>query len=340
MQGSPEPLDKGDVPVVEPPPSKIREQVRLRGEVLAQRGQGLLSASDARTHGAVGVILAAVQSFAAARAVTAAAAVTFYALLSLFPLLMLIVSLAGLIFGSDRVLQQISAAFATFVPVSQDLLQQTLTHSAGSSGSARLVAVVVLLWGATGFLAELQAHIGLAWRTLGGRASTLRERSLAALIVLLLLLALILLMTINYLVAPVALLEHRPLLSALARGFLTPLAQGLIVWIVAGCLVFVAYLQIPGVRVWRRAALCAALLVSLAWQLAALVFGWWVGSGLANFEFFYGSLSAVVALLIWMNVSAMIILAGAHLAAAIQGRWAPTQPGDDARRPDAQTGLL
>ena len=129
---------------------------------------------------------------------------TYYALLSLFPLLTLIVLLASRIFGSDRVLQQLSTTLSAFIPVGQELLQQVLTSAAYSPGTFPLVALGALLWGATGFLAELQMHVNLAWQALGGRPSTLRERSLAALIVLLLLLALILLITVNYVLAPVA----------------------------------------------------------------------------------------------------------------------------------------
>jgi membrane protein len=71
------------------------------------------------------------------------------------------------------------------------------------------------------------------------------------------------------------------------------------------------------VEVKWSAAFWAALVVAVAWELAANAFAWYVGSGLARYRVVYGSLGTVVALLFWIYLSAWIIIFGAHLSAAV-----------------------
>jgi membrane protein len=80
------------------------------------------------------------------------------------------------------------------------------------------------------------------------------------------------------------------------------------------------YRWVPSAEVKWSAALWAALVVAVAWELAADAFAWYVGSGLARYRIVYGSLGAVVALMFWIYLSSWIIIFGAHLGAAIVRR--------------------
>jgi membrane protein len=89
--------------------------------------------------------------------------------------------------------------------------------------------------------------------------------------------------------------------------------------------VFLVYLAMPNVR--QRLALVvpgAVLAVSL-WGLVSLGFRWYV-ENLGRFSVTYGSVGAVIVLLTYFHLSAMILLLGGELNAAIQ-RAAP-RPGD------------
>jgi uncharacterized BrkB/YihY/UPF0761 family membrane protein len=44
---------------------------------------------------------------------------------------------------------------------------------------------------------------------------------------------------------------------------------------------------------------------------------------MTNYQRIYGSVATVVTLLLWMYISAVIVLAGAHLCAAIQKQRGP-----------------
>ena len=63
-----------------------------------------------------------------------------------------------------------------------------------------------------------------------------------------------------------------------------------------------------------------ALLATMAWYGAVFGFKWSVQEGIVNYQLVYGSLATVVLTLIWIYVSSLILLFGAHLSAAIAHR--------------------
>ena len=67
---------------------------------------------------------------------------------------------------------------------------------------------------------------------------------------------------------------------------------------------------------WSEAAWGAAVAV-VAWEGAKRGFAWYVSSDLVHYRLVYGSLGAVVALLLWIYLSSWLVLFGAHLSAAI-----------------------
>jgi len=78
------------------------------------------------------------------------------------------------------------------------------------------------------------------------------------------------------------------------------------------------YRWVPAASGAWRAVLLGSFTATLAWRIATWAFLWFLGSGLVRYERIYGSLSAVVALLFWVYLSAQIVLLGAHLCAAIE----------------------
>jgi len=77
------------------------------------------------------------------------------------------------------------------------------------------------------------------------------------------------------------------------------------------------YRWVPTADVRRQAAGWSALIIALAWELSTAAFTWYLNSGLANYEIVYGSLAAIVALLLWFYLISWLLLFGAYLTAAI-----------------------
>jgi membrane protein len=69
------------------------------------------------------------------------------------------------------------------------------------------------------------------------------------------------------------------------------------------------------VRWWE--AFWGALVATLAGEIATRGFTWYLSSGIVQYELVYGSLGAIVALMLWIYIGGWIVLFGAHLSAAV-----------------------
>jgi membrane protein len=173
------------------------------------------------------------------------------------------------------------------------------------------------LWSATGFFSILSSNINLAWPKAEER-NFLEQRAVAlsmiAILVVLLALSLASTALLNFL-SP----WQIPLLDGLflRETLLWRILTSLVPWGFAFLLFLALYRWTPNTRVPWRAAGWAALTVSIAWQIAATTFAWYLSSGLARYRLVYGSLGTIIALLFWIYLSSWLTLFGAHLSAAI-----------------------
>jgi membrane protein len=71
----------------------------------------------------------------------------------------------------------------------------------------------------------------------------------------------------------------------------------------------------PKTQSWRR-VLPGAVLATLMWFPATILFGWYV-TNYASYSVVYGSLSAAIALLVWLYILSIIILLGAEFNAQV-----------------------
>lgn len=75
------------------------------------------------------------------------------------------------------------------------------------------------------------------------------------------------------------------------------------------------HMAIPRTQSWQR-VLPGAVMATILWFAATISFGWYV-TNYANYEVIYGSLAAVIALLVWLYIVSIVILIGAEFNALI-----------------------
>jgi membrane protein len=80
----------------------------------------------------------------------------------------------------------------------------------------------------------------------------------------------------------------------------------------------------PKTQSWRR-VLPGAVMASLLWFPATMFFGWYV-THYATYTVVYGSLSAAIALLVWLYIVSVIVLLGAELNAQIYPKIVEKEP--------------
>ena len=276
------------------------------------------------------------------RMVTFAVALAYRGLFSLFPFLLLLVVFLGL-FGppdaanrlveeakaqqSERVPQQLEpmvGQIAKYVRPLEGMLDQAEKQT---RGELLLFGVAVALWSISalaGTLADaLNAAHGVTetrnwWKTL---ALSLISGPIVALAVIV---AVVLMLTGTRVVEGVAgFLGVRGLFVFLWSWLHYPAALVLL-WV---ALSFI-YRYSPAVTMPVRSVWLGAALAVGAWAIATVGFSAYLAN-FANFGVTYGSLGVAVGLLVYLNISACIVLAGAELNAALYASAADPQ-GEDA----------
>jgi membrane protein len=124
---------------------------------------------------------------------------------------------------------------------------------------------------------------------------------------------------------------------------LTPIARtpfyifaDLIRWTVAlvgsiGIIGLIYHLGTPVQQSWKR-VLPGAVVSTLMWFLATIVFGWYV-TRFANYSQVYGSLGAGIALLFWLYIISLSVLCGAEFNTEFHARFFHPHPTHSAPAP-------
>jgi len=236
----------------------------------------------------------------------------YSALLSFFPLLTVTATI--LVQANAEAITRIlsQALFGAAPPGTQELVHQ-FTVRGQRPVSLLVVATLVSIWAASGLITSLMEGFDAAYHIPQGR-SFLRQRGVAVLLVLTAALPAVA-------ASAVILLGEGTEKTVMLRLGLVPAGLELRGWVrfgvALGTIVLVtAVLYFVGPNrpqrwghVWPGAFLATAL-----WLLATLGFAWYVRN-IADYNLLYGSIGAVIALLVWMYLLAVIALVGCEFNA-------------------------
>lgn len=281
------------------------------------RGRAAEKPSEIPARGWKDVLKRVKQQVGEDRISLSAAGVAFFAFLSLIPGLAAVVSVYGLVADPDQVEERVTDLLGTLPAEAQDLLTSQLEDIVGQSSSALtiglLVSLALALWTASSGMANLVEAVNAAYGETG-RRKFVKARSLA--LVLTIGAVVFLVLAIGTMTVVPNLIEE----TGLPDGVQWLL--NVLVWPVLG-LAFVAALgvlyRVAPVRAdprWRWvswgsvAALAIWLVASIGFQVYAGNFG--------SYNETYGSLAAVVLLMLWLYISAFAVLLGAEINAEIE----------------------
>jgi membrane protein len=239
----------------------------------------------------------------------------YSALLSFFPVLTTVTAILVQA-NAYRVSRNLAAlVFQVVPPGTEEIVMWNFTERGARPISLLIAAGLLSIWAASGVMLSLMEGFRAAYRIPKSR-TFLRQRGIAALLVfaaaLPVLLASVLLVfgsRIEALVLTrIGVLEEGQRLagwfSLIAQVSRTAVAIAALI-----CGTCVLYHLGPNPRrPWRR-VWHGAILATLLWWITTMGFGWYVRN-IANYNVLYGSVGAVIALLVWMYLLAVIALIG------------------------------
>ncbi|MFZ3111819.1 YihY/virulence factor BrkB family protein [Methanothrix sp.] len=302
--------------------------------------------ADRRSRGTLRLLTATFKSMSETESWDAAAAIAYYSLFSLFPMLILLVILGTLFLESEENYHQLMNFISGILPPAEslakeniqviqdlgdklnmhlplrDLLQENFNQILHLRLPVGIAATAGLFWSATGVFVILSRNIDRAWSNSKGR-NPLEWRLVGIAMVGSLLIGLIILSMV--VVSLLGLLDYGlGLLLGEGIAYHMPLESKLLYRLFPDAVIFIAftilYWWAPKVDVrWSDAAF-GAFVAALCWELSKMGFAWYLESGLSNHMLVYGSLGTVVILMLWIYLSGLICLFGAHLVAQMVGR--------------------
>jgi membrane protein len=255
---------------------------------------------------------AIVSNFIADRAMTRGAAIAYYTTFSLAPLLLLLIAIAGLVFGEEAVRGALLGQLGGLMGPEGAKALEDMVQSASDVGSgiaATTISVVLLVIAATTVLAELQDALNVIWnaptQNISGLWSFLRARLLS--LALIGAIAFLLLVSLAVSAALTAFGEYMagPEISALLEAL-----NFAVSFLVLTVLFALVYKILPDRRLsWRDVGVGAAVTAAL-FTLGKFAIGLYLGeSDLASS---YGAAGALILVLVWVYYSAQIFLLGAE----------------------------
>jgi membrane protein len=267
---------------------------------------------DGRSNGWLGVGERAYKGFAAHQGNANAAAIAYYTLFSLFPLTLLLISLASFVLNSQEAQDRALAVVAGYFPAAVELVRTNIERVLQLRSTASVIGIIGLVWAASGMFGSLSRAINLAWDVDTPRPAW-AERALAAGLVLLS----ATLFFLSLYSAPAIRLVSRVsnlLLSGspVSPSLVTRLTRNILPYLLTALSFSFFYTILPSTHVAWLEVLPGALLAALAWQVAQIAFSLYLGT-FATYNLVYGSVAAVIALLLWSYISGVIILLGAEL---------------------------
>lgn len=243
------------------------------------------------------------------------AALAFYTLFSIAPLLLIVISLAGLMFGQEAARGEIMEQLGGLVGTDSARTLQTVLeglNQPSASAYGTVVGVGVLLIGATTVFGELQNAMDRIWRApgnppRGGFWAVVKSRLLSAGIVL----------GVGFLL--MVSLVASAALAALSKWWAPwfgelALMANLVDWALSFTMVTALFAMIykwlPRAKVAWSDVLIGAALTALLFTVGKFLIGLYIGrSGVASP---FGAAASLVVLLLWVYYSAQIFLLGAE----------------------------
>jgi membrane protein len=258
------------------------------------------------------ILFLALESALQNKIILLAPALTFFSVLSIVPAAALALGVAKG-FGLERFLeQQLQVALAGREAVLDWVIEITGTFFSQIDGGVVAVAGVgVLIYTILMLLATVEKIFNQIWQVKSGRTMLQRIRDYSAIIILGPLLLIASGVVSVFITTSIQLLDGSLLSPFLF--FLLRLMPYLLIWMLFTLL----YLVMPNTRVHFLPALITGIVAGTAFQMiqwAYLTFQ----IGAVGLGIVYGSFATFPLLLIWMQVSWMVVLLGAELAHAAQ----------------------
>jgi membrane protein len=269
-----------------------------------------------------------------------AAALAYYTTFALAPLLVIVIAVAGLVYGEDAVRGRLDVQIGHLVgPEAAGMIGAMVRSASQPSASilATLIGFVTLLVGATGVFVELQDALNLIWEVPRSKQTGLRQLAKGRLVSFAMVLGIGVLMLASLVLSTA--------LSAVSEAVTSwlPHTQLLVQWLNLGvgfCVTTVLFAMIfkvlPDTKVLWNDVWLGSAITSVLFTMGRFLIGLYLGRSTVSSA--YGAAGSLAAVLVWIYYSAQILFLGAeftHVYSLRRGSKCPDRPQGSPRMPSS-----
>ncbi|WP_198969758.1 YihY/virulence factor BrkB family protein [Xylophilus sp. ASV27] len=257
------------------------------------------------------------------------AAIAYYTVFSLAPLLLIVIAVAGFVFGREAVQGEIVGQLSGLLGQEGAMAVQGLIRGASHPTEgiiASSISVVVLVVGATTVFAELQSALDRIWRVpakddKSGVFATLQARLLSFGLILGLAFLLMVSLTVSAAVAAMG-----KWAGQMVPGWTFALmALNLLVSLSITTLLFaMIYKLMPKASIAWRDVWVGAAVTAVLFEVGKMLIGLYVGRSAISSSF--AAAGSIVVLLVWVYYSAQIFLLGAEFTWVYANEYGSRKP--------------
>ncbi|PGH58012.1 hypothetical protein CRT60_08625 [Azospirillum palustre] len=260
-----------------------------------------------------------------------AAGVAYYALLAIFPAIAALVSIYGLVADPSTIEGQLNQLGSLLPPealsIVSDQARKVATTPSQGLGFGLIFGLLLTLWSASRGTNSLVSALNIAYgekETRGFVMLAVLSMGLTVAGLLFVILAMALIIAVPAAIAIIG-LQDTPI------GWIASLARWpiLAVTIMLALAVFYRYAPDRREPQWRWVTWGSGM-ATVVWLLGSLGFSVYV-SNFGSYNETYGSVGAVVVLLLWFNLTSYVVLLGAELNAEIEHQTARDTTDRDGR---------
>ncbi len=262
-------------------------------------------------------------SFVDDEALSWGASIAYYTLFSIAPVLLVVVAIAGLVFGRDAAEGAIVGQFSLLMGHQTAVALQGMIESAARPREgtlATIIGVAVLFVAVSGVFGEVQSAMNAIWKAAPDEQSTVTRLLRARLV------SMGLVVTAGFLL--IVSLAASAALSAFSTYLRVVFPQVLVVLnivdivlsaLLIGGLFAAMFKVLPDTDIaWRDVAV-GALASTILFEGGKYAIAFYIGQ--SNVASSYGAAGALIVLLVWIYYSAQIFLLGAEFSRAYAKRY-------------------
>jgi membrane protein len=246
---------------------------------------------------------------------TFASSIAYYSLLSLFPFFLLAFSIIASVTSSESDRAAVLSFVLRYFPRNFRFVTEQLDAMQQAPVRLGIAGSVLMIWAAMGVFGAITSAINHAWGV--EKQPSYFKHKLISFVMLVA--AAVLLLGGLLLVTAINVAESKWFAGVLVRVPALLVLQGLAIkWATTATFIFVVgliFYFVPNAKVRFRDVWVGAVLTGLLWRAALAGFSIYVRD-LSRFSVIHGSIAAVVVFLVWVYISAVILLYGVEVTAA------------------------